>query len=73
MQAPNVAAVRQEIELLGEQPVPVEVYYGIHSLHASKNFALSGITLQNTVPMTLGQEFRALRRSRMFYDQVGVI
>ncbi|UTW10155.1 aspartate ammonia-lyase [Marinobacterium rhizophilum] len=45
MSDPTVAAVRLEKDLLGELPVPVEAYYGIQTLRACNNFALSGVTL----------------------------
>ncbi len=33
---------RTEHDLLGEREVPAEAYYGIHTLRASENFAISG-------------------------------
>ncbi|MCP8687672.1 aspartate ammonia-lyase [Marinobacterium sedimentorum] len=47
MSDPNVAAVRLEKDLLGELPVPAQAYYGIQTLRACNNFALSGVTLQH--------------------------
>ncbi|NVK40148.1 MAG: aspartate ammonia-lyase [Oceanospirillaceae bacterium] len=47
MSDPTLAAVRLEKDLLGELPVPAEAYYGIQTLRACNNFALSGVTLQH--------------------------
>lgn len=33
---------RLEKDLLGEMPIPQDAYYGIHTLRASRNFAVSG-------------------------------
>jgi len=39
------APVRLESDLLGERRVPVEVYYGIHTLRAPEDFPISGISI----------------------------
>ena len=38
---------RSEHDLLGEREVPVDVYYGIHTIRAVENFAISGIRIGN--------------------------
>ena len=38
----NVAATRTEHDLLGEREVPDAAYYGVHTLRAAENFAISG-------------------------------
>ena len=42
MIAPDVAATRNEHDLLGDREVPAEAYWGVHSLRAVENFPISG-------------------------------
>lgn len=37
---------RREHDLLGEKELPADAYYGIHSLRAHENFAISGLPVQ---------------------------
>ena len=36
---------RSEHDLLGNRDVPAEAYYGVHTLRARENFAISGVTI----------------------------
>lgn len=36
---------RIEHDLLGDREVPADVYYGVHSLRARKNFAITGTAI----------------------------
>lgn len=38
----NTRAFRTEHDLLGDREVPAEVYYGVHTLRAVENFAITG-------------------------------
>jgi len=40
-------STRLEHDLLGEREVPIERYYGIQTLRATENFAISGITISH--------------------------
>lgn len=40
-------AVRIEEDLLGEREVPADAYYGVHTLRAKENFAISGHTISD--------------------------
>jgi aspartate ammonia-lyase len=37
---------RTEHDLLGDRPVPANVYYGVHTLRAQENFPITGTTVQ---------------------------
>ena len=39
------ATVRTEHDLLGDQAVPADAYWGIHTLRALENFAISGVAI----------------------------
>ncbi len=39
------ASTRIEHDLLGDREVPQAAYYGIHTLRAVENFAITGTTL----------------------------
>jgi aspartate ammonia-lyase len=39
-------ATRREHDLLGDRDVPLEAYWGIHTLRAVENFPISGLTIQ---------------------------
>lgn len=43
--APDSSPTRTEHDLLGELPVPVDAYYGVHTARAVDNFAISRIQL----------------------------
>ena len=36
---------RSEHDLLGNRDVPAAAYYGVHTLRARENFAISGVTI----------------------------
>jgi len=36
---------RRELDLLGEREVPVDAYYGIHTVRAFENFAITGVRI----------------------------
>ena len=40
-----LAATRTETDLLGPREVPLDVYWGIHTLRAVENFRISGSTV----------------------------
>ncbi|MDF2501461.1 MAG: aspA [Anaerosporomusa subterranea] len=40
---PDGQVVRREHDLLGEKDIPVDAYYGIHTMRARENFSLSGL------------------------------
>lgn len=44
---PETASTRTEEDLLGSLEVPSHVYYGVQTLRAVQNFALSGVTLSH--------------------------
>ena len=41
----NAASFRLEHDLLGDREVPVEAYYGVHTLRALENFDITGISI----------------------------
>ena len=42
----TAATTRTEHDLLGNLEVPQDRYYGVHTVRASENFPITGITLQ---------------------------
>ena len=38
-------ATRREHDLLGDRDVPADAYYGVHTLRAMENFAITGIPI----------------------------
>jgi aspartate ammonia-lyase len=47
-EAPHVGAfvtVRREKDLIGERDVPADAYFGVHTLRAMENFAITGIPI----------------------------
>jgi aspartate ammonia-lyase len=47
-EAPHVGAsatIRREKDLIGERDVPADAYFGIHTLRAMENFAITGIPI----------------------------
>ena len=38
-------ATRREHDLLGDREVPTDAYYGVHTLRAQENFAITGISI----------------------------
>ena len=42
----TAATTRTEHDLLGDLEVPQDAYYGVHTVRASENFPITGITLQ---------------------------
>jgi aspartate ammonia-lyase len=45
--------MRTEHDLLGEREVPLEAYYGVHTMRAVENFLISGIAI-STYPELIG-------------------
>ncbi|KAB2922101.1 MAG: aspartate ammonia-lyase [Dechloromonas sp.] len=41
----NATAVRLEHDLLGDREVPAAAYYGVHTLRARENFAITGVSI----------------------------
>ena len=41
----GLMATRREHDLLGDRDVPAAAYYGVHTLRAVENFAISGVTI----------------------------
>jgi len=41
----NMTKVRREHDLLGEREVPIDAYYGIHTVRAVENFAITGVRI----------------------------
>ncbi|KKD02709.1 hypothetical protein TN53_39070, partial [Streptomyces sp. WM6386] len=40
--AMTAAVTRSEHDLLGDRDVPADVYWGVHTLRATENFAITG-------------------------------
>jgi aspartate ammonia-lyase len=51
--------MRIEKDLLGERPVPADVYYGIHTLRAMENFDLTGRRMHPALVCALAQVKKA--------------
>jgi len=49
-----MAATRTEEDLLGQREIPGEVYWGIHTLRAVENFALSGTRVRDLPDLVRG-------------------
>jgi aspartate ammonia-lyase len=45
--APHVASYRTEHDSLGEREIPNNAYYGVQTVRALENFAISGVPLRN--------------------------
>ncbi len=45
--APEITAYRVEHDSLGEREIPNSAYYGVQTLRAMENFAISGVPLSN--------------------------
>ena len=39
------AVTRSEHDLLGDRDVPVDAYWGVHTLRATENFPITGMTI----------------------------
>lgn len=46
--------VRWESDLLGRKAVPADAYYGVHTVRAIENFAISGRTVNDVPAMVRG-------------------
>jgi aspartate ammonia-lyase len=46
-QAPEIASYRAEHDSLGERELPNNAYYGVQTVRALENFAISGVPLRN--------------------------
>ncbi len=44
----DAPATRLERDLIGERPVPAEVYWGVHTLRALENFPITGIPISES-------------------------
>src|SRR5699024_11070647 len=49
-----MAATRTEEDLLGQREIPEDVYWGIHTLRAVENFALSGTRVRDLPDLVRG-------------------
>ena len=56
---------RMEKDLLGEMPVPQAAYYGIHSLRAGQNFAISGYSVNQGLLRALAEVKWAAARANL--------
>src|SRR6185369_10412800 len=45
--APELASYRTEHDSLGEREIPNSAYYGVQTVRALENFAISGVPLRN--------------------------
>ncbi|MBD3316071.1 MAG: aspartate ammonia-lyase [Chitinivibrionales bacterium] len=54
---------RVEHDLLGEREVPADAYWGIHTLRASENFALSDVTIAPELIRALAQVKKSCARA----------
>src|SRR6185369_15465725 len=45
--APEMTSYRTEHDSLGEREIPNNAYYGVQTIRAMENFAISGIPLKN--------------------------
>src|SRR6185369_17660695 len=45
--APQVTSYRTEHDSLGEREIPNSAYYGVQTVRAMENFAISGVPLRN--------------------------
>ena len=45
--APQIASYRTEHDSLGEREIPNNAYYGVQTMRAMENFAISGVPLRN--------------------------
>jgi aspartate ammonia-lyase len=43
-----MAAVRMEHDLVGDKEVPADAYYGVHTVRAVENFAITGRPLPSS-------------------------
>ncbi|WP_241826982.1 lyase family protein, partial [Streptomyces graminilatus] len=41
----SAAATRSEHDLLGDRDVPADAYWGVHTLRATENFPITGMTI----------------------------
>ena len=59
-------ATRSEHDLIGDREVPLEAYWGVHTLRASENFHITGVQLQHFPRMieALAQVKRAAARAK---------
>src|SRR4029077_1026757 len=45
--APEMSSYRSEHDSLGEREIPNNAYYGVQTMRAMENFAISGVPLKN--------------------------
>ena len=48
------SATRTEVDLLGSREVPLDAYWGIHTLRAMENFQISGTTIGDVPELVRG-------------------